>query len=137
MAKARRSPRLTSKALEELGIIGVLRVQELDRHAPIQQRVVRFPDGRHPTTRDLTNQAVTPAEHALAASRAHSRLTSSSASATRSPCRRRISRSACAWTRLMYAPVTSTYTGRNTTLSAPTMRTATSRTIVYPACPSA
>ena len=94
MAQARRGTRLASKALEGLGIACVLRVQQLDGYAPIQQRILRLPDGRHPAPRDLADQTVAPAEHALAASRAHKRLTSSSASATRSPCRRRISRSA-------------------------------------------
>ena len=103
VAQTRRGASFTPEALEELGIIGVLWMEQLDRDASIQQGVVRLPDRGHATAGDLAEQLVATSEHALGAWQAHNRLTSSSASASRarSPWRLRISRSACAWTRLI------------------------------------
>ena len=48
MREPRRRPRLAAEALELVGLLGDLAVQQLDRHRAIEHLVERQVDGRHP-----------------------------------------------------------------------------------------
>src|SRR5437763_1221922 len=92
VTQARGRARLTSEAFEKFWLIGELRVEHLDSNMSVEQRVVRLPNSPHAASGDLADEPVATTEHAPA----HSRPTSSTGASSRSPCRRRISRSACA-----------------------------------------
>ena len=89
-----RGTRFASEPLEEFGVDGKLRVEQFDGHAAVEQAVVRLPDDGHAAPRDLADQAIAAAQDAVGALQAHSRPPSSTGSSSRSPWRRRISRSA-------------------------------------------
>src|SRR5258708_7702082 len=95
VAQAGSSARLTPKALEEFRVFGKLRVEQLDRDGSVEQRVLGLPDRAHATAGNLLDQPIAAAEHPPGALDAQSEPTSSG-STSRSPWRRRISRSAWA-----------------------------------------
>src|SRR5229473_2724186 len=95
VAEAGGGARLTPKPLEEFRVFGKLRVKQLDGDGSVEQRVFGLPDRAHATAGNLANQPIAAAKHAPGALDAQSEPTSSG-SASRSPWRRRISRSAWA-----------------------------------------
>jgi hypothetical protein len=47
MAKPGNQPGLQAKAIRKTGVFGKMRVDDLDRHPPIEQRITRFVDRSH------------------------------------------------------------------------------------------
>src|SRR5712691_8724115 len=95
VAQAGGGARLTPKALEEFRVFGKLRVEQLDGDGSVEEGVFGFPDRAHPAPGNLADQPVAAAEHPPGALDGQSEPTSSG-STSRSPWRRRISRSAWA-----------------------------------------
>src|SRR5260370_29526247 len=95
VAQAGGRARLTPKALEEFRVFGKLRMEQLDGDGSVEQRVLGLPDHAHATAGNLADQPIAAAEHPPGALDAQSEPPSSG-STSRSPWRRRISRSAWA-----------------------------------------
>src|SRR5215216_2398281 len=62
MLEPRRGRSLAPKALDELLVLGEARMQELQRHTPVEQRVLGAPHVRHPPGPEAPQQPVAPGD---------------------------------------------------------------------------